>query len=126
MSTIFQMAHVVEGTEQPLPNAEGIIEKEWAVHQLNTTSDFARENIFLNWYVGGLNFQIEHHLFSTICHIHYRKIAPIVERTAREYGFTYNRKPAFSDALASHFHRLKELGRQIPLIRIESEHQVAF
>jgi linoleoyl-CoA desaturase len=111
MSTVFQMAHVVESTEQPLPNAEGIIENEWAVHELRTTSDFARNNLFLNWYVGGLNFQIEHHLFPNTCHIHYRKIAPIVEQTVRDFGFTYNFNPTFIDALTSHIRRLKELGR---------------
>ncbi len=111
MSTVFQMAHVVEGTEQPLPNADGIIPNEWAVHELHTTSDFARNNLFLNWYIGGLNFQIEHHLFPNICHIHYRKIAPIVEQTAREFGLTYNLKPTFLNALASHIKRLKTLGR---------------
>ena len=109
MSTIFQMAHVVESTDQPLPNSDGIIENEWVVHQLKTTSDFAQNNIFLNWYVGGLNFQIEHHLFSNICHIHYRKIAPIVEKTAREFGFTYNVNQTFFDALTSHIKRLKTL-----------------
>lgn len=111
MSTVFQMAHVVEGAVQPLPNAEGVIEKEWSVHQLYTTSDFARDNIWLNWYVGGLNFQIEHHLFPNICHIHYRKIAPIVEQTAQKFGFTYNLKPTLLDALISHIRRLKELGK---------------
>jgi linoleoyl-CoA desaturase len=78
---------------------------------LATTSDFARNNHFLNYYVGGLNFQIEHHLFPNICHIHYRKIAPIVEATAKEYGFFYNLKPTFFSALKSHVKRLKELGK---------------
>ena len=112
LSTIFQMAHVVEGAEQPMPNEKGIIENDWAVHQLNTTSDFGRKNLFLNWFIGGLNFQIEHHLFPNICHIHYRKISPIVERTAHEFGLTYNLKPTFFNALASHVRRLKELGRK--------------
>lgn len=112
MSAIFQMAHVVEGAMQPLPNAEGIIETEWAVHELRATSDFARNNLFFNWYAGGLNFQIEHHLFPNICHVHYRDIAPIVERTAKQFGLIYNLKPTFSDALASHVRRLKELGRK--------------
>ncbi|HMU10649.1 MAG TPA: acyl-CoA desaturase [Ferruginibacter sp.] len=110
LSTVFQMAHVVEGTEQLLPDADGIIEREWAVHELRTTSDFARNNLFLNYFVGGLNFQIEHHLFPNISHIHYREIAPIVERTAKEFGFAYNLKPTFRNALHSHIHRLKELG----------------
>lgn len=111
LSTVFQMAHVVEGAEQPMPNENNIIECDWAVHQLKTTSDFGRNNLFLNWYIGGLNFQIEHHLFPNICHVHYRKIAPIVERTAHQFGLTYNLKPTFFNAFASHVRRLKELGR---------------
>ena len=110
LSTVFQMAHVVEGTEQPMPDANGVIHHDWAVHEMLTTSDFARNNNFLNWYVGGLNFQIEHHLFQNISHVHYQKIAPIVERTAREYGINYNLKPSFANALESHVRRLKELG----------------
>lgn len=111
LSTIFQMAHVVDGAEQLVPDAGGNIYEEWAVHELRSTSDFARNNLFLEYYIGGLNFQIEHHLFPNICHIHYRKIAPIVERTAKEYGFAYNLKPDFRAAFASHIHRLKQLGR---------------
>lgn len=112
LSTVFQMAHIVEGAEQPLPNSDGLITSDWVVHELKTTSDFARKNHFLNWYVGGLNFQIEHHLFPRISHVHYRNIAPIVERTAKEFGFEYNLKPSFIVALASHIRRLKELGKQ--------------
>ena len=115
LGTVFQLAHVVEGLEQPLPNAEGMVDSDWAVHELHTTSDFARNNIFLFWYIGGLNFQIEHHLFPHICHIHYRKIAPIVERTAKEFGLSYNLKPTFLAALKSHIQRLKELGRPVQL-----------
>jgi len=111
LSTVFQMAHVVEGTEQLLPDPEGNINRDWAFHELRTTSDFARNNLFLNYYIGGLNFQIEHHLFPNICHIHYRKIAPIVEKTAREFGFVYNLKPSFIMALRSHIRRLRELGQ---------------
>ena len=112
MSVVFQLAHVVEDVDQPLPNSEGNIENEWAIHQLQTTSNFSRNNFFLNWFVGGLNFQVEHHLFPNICHIHYRKISFIVERTAREYGLPYNMKPSFISAVASHTRMLKELGRQ--------------
>lgn len=82
LSTIFKMAYVVEGAEQPMPNKEGVVETEWAVHELQTTFDFARNNLFLNYYAGGFNFQIEHHLFPNICHIPYHKIAPVVEKTA--------------------------------------------
>jgi linoleoyl-CoA desaturase len=111
LSIVFQMAHVVEGTEQLLPDSEGIIHEDWAVHELRSTADFARTNVLLEYYVGGLNFQIEHHLFPNISHVHYRKIAPIVERTAKEFGCTYNLKPTFRNAIYSHLKRLKELGR---------------
>jgi len=110
LSLIFEMAHVVDGAIQPLPNEEGIIENEWAVHQLQTTSDFARNNNLLSWYIGGLNFQIEHHLFPQICHVHYHNIAPIVEQTAKEFGINYNLKPSFINAISSHRNRMKELG----------------
>ncbi|MFI5221260.1 MAG: fatty acid desaturase family protein [Bacteroidia bacterium] len=110
MSTVFQMAHVVLNTMQPLPNAKGIIENEWAVHQMNAIADFARNNLFLNWYIGGLNFQVEHHLFPNVSHIHYRKISPIVERTAHEFGVSYNCNATLTDALVSHFRKLKALG----------------
>jgi linoleoyl-CoA desaturase len=112
MSVIFQMAHVVEGAEQPLPDENGIIQHDWLVHQLKSTADFAPKNVLLNWYVGGLNFQVEHHLFSNICHIHYRKIAPIVQQTAQDFGLEYNVKPTFLKALKSHVNRLKELGNR--------------
>jgi linoleoyl-CoA desaturase len=110
MSTVFQMAHVVEGTSQPIPDENGVVSSEWMVHQLHTTSDFARNNHLLSWYIGGLNFQIEHHLFPNICHIHYPKIAPIVEKTSKEFGLQYNLKPSFFAAFLSHAKRLKELG----------------
>ena len=110
MSTVFQMAHVVEGTDQPLPDNNYIIHHQWMVHELRTTSDFGRKNSLFSWYIGGLDFQIEHHLFQNICHIHYSKIAPIVKRTTEEYGFKYNLKASVLSALASHYRRLKELG----------------
>ena len=111
LGVVFQLAHVVEGADQPVPDENDTIHTDWAVHEVLTTADFARNNRFLNWYVGGLNFQIEHHLFPHICHVHYRKIAPIVERTAREFGLTYNLKPTLFAALASHVRRLRTLGR---------------
>ncbi len=110
LSTVFQMAHVVEGTEQPMPDDKGVIHHDWAVHELRTTSDFARNNRLLNWYVGGLNFQIEHHLFPNISHVHYYEISKIVERTAHAFGLEYNLKPSFANALVSHVRRLKALG----------------
>ncbi len=111
LALIFQMAHVVEGADQPMPDSEGNLENEFAVHQLLTTSDFARNNVFITWFVGGLNFQIEHHLFPHICHVHYKNLSYIVEKTANDFNLPYNLKATFGEALSSHVLRLKELGR---------------
>lgn len=110
LSTIFQLAHVVEDAHHPFPDSNGIVENSWAVHQLMTTSNFFGKNKLLSWYIGGLDFQIEHHLFPTISHIHYRKIAPIVEKTAKDFGINYNSKGSFTNALKSHINMLKDLG----------------
>lgn len=112
LSIVFQLAHVVEGVDQILPDENSIIHSEWAVHQMRTTSDFGRKNGILSWYIGGLDYQVEHHLFPYMCHIHYPSIAPIVEATAKEFGITYHSKPSFFHALASHYRKLRELGRE--------------
>src|SRR5690606_1341010 len=78
LAIIFQPAHVIEGTEFPLPDETRTLENSWAVHQLMTTTNFGNKSKWFSWYVGGLNFQIEHHLFPNICHVHYDKIASIV------------------------------------------------
>ncbi|QRR03264.1 fatty acid desaturase family protein [Dyadobacter sandarakinus] len=110
LTIIFQLAHSVEGTEHPLPNEAGVIEKDWAIHQLETTVNFSPRNKWLSWYIGGLNFQIEHHLFPKICHVHYPQIAPIVKETAREFGLHYLENESFLDALHSHIRSLKRFG----------------
>ena len=110
LTVIFQLAHSVEGTQHPLPNEQGIIEKDWAVHQLETTVNFSPRNRWLSWYIGGLNFQIEHHLFPKICHVHYPKIAPIVKQTADEFGLTYLENKSFLVAVKSHIASLKRFG----------------
>jgi linoleoyl-CoA desaturase len=110
MSLVFQLAHIVEGTHQHEYAHSSEVEHEWAVHQMRTTSDFAPNNKLLNWYVGGLNFQVVHHLFPHICHVHYPEIAKIVAKTATEFGIVYNVKPTLSAAIKSHVVRMKELG----------------
>jgi len=110
LAIIFQPAHVIDGTEYPLPDNEGNLENSWAIHQLNTTTNFANKSRLFSWYVGGLNFQIEHHLFPNICHVHYRHISPIVEQTAKEFGIKYKSFPTFAGAIVHHAKLLKELG----------------
>lgn len=113
LGVVFQLAHVVEDVDFPLDDEKGVIEEEWLVHEVKTTCNFARENRLLNWYIGGLNFQVEHHLFPQICHIHYTQISPIVERTVKEFGYPYHVKPTFRSAVVSHMRKLKELGRPV-------------
>jgi linoleoyl-CoA desaturase len=112
LSTVFQLAHVVEGASFPLPNEKGEIENEWAIHQMETTADFAHENKLLTWYAGGLTHQIEHHVFPDICHIHYPKIANIVRNTAEEFGVPYHYNKGYFSALRSHVKVLKQFGLQ--------------
>ena len=110
LAIIFQPAHVIDGTEYPLPDGEGKMDNSWAIHQLHTTTNFANSNRLLSWYVGGLNFQVEHHLFPGVCHVHYRKISRIVEATAKEFGLPYKAEPTFFGALRGHARLLKQLG----------------
>lgn len=111
LTVVFQLAHTVEGTSHPMPDSEGRIENEWAIHQMNTTVNFAPKNKWLSWYVGGLNFQVEHHLFPRVCHVHYPDIAPIVRQTAAEFNVPYLENPTFLKALASHIATLRRFGK---------------
>jgi linoleoyl-CoA desaturase len=110
LGVIFQLAHVVEGTEYPVPDTQGRIEEAWLVHEMATTANFARRNRLLSWYVGGLNYQIEHHLFPRVCSVHYPAIAPIVQEIAEKYGMPYNDQPSLRAAVRSHYRMLRKLG----------------
>ena len=121
LAVIFQPAHVIDGTEYPLPDDGGNMENSWAIHQLLTTTNFANKSTAFSWYVGGLNFQVEHHLFPNVCHVHYRKISKIVEATATEFGIPYKSEPTFWDALVGHAKMLKELGRRPATVPTDSQ-----
>lgn len=110
MSLIFQMAHVVEGPVQSLPDDQRSMNHSLIRHQLESTADFSRKNKLITWFVGGLNFQVEHHLFPRVCHVHYPAISKIVEETTREFNIPYYRYENFRDAFRSHFRVLKRLG----------------
>ncbi len=112
ISIVFQLAHTVEHTHFPMPHEDtGKLDDEWAIHQLKTTANFAPKNKFINWLVGGLNFQIEHHLFPKISHIHYTEIRRIVKQACAEYGIDYIEYPRMSQAIVSHVNFLKQMGR---------------
>ena len=113
LALVFQLAHVVEhasfevATDDPKK-----IENEWAIHQVLTTANFAPKNHFVNWYVGGLNFQIEHHLFPRISHVHYPAISPLVKKVCLEHNIRYNQFPTMWQAIQSHFKMMKDLGKK--------------
>ena len=110
LSIVFQLAHVVDEATNPQPNEEGEMENTWAIHQLFTTVNFAPKNKIVNWYTGGLNHQIEHHIFPHISHVHYNNISKIVKETAKECQLPYHEYKTFRSAVIAHFKHLKELG----------------
>lgn len=110
LSIVFQLAHTVEATSFPVPDSvSNRVENEWAVHQLKTTADFATKNRLATWFMGGLNFQVEHHLFPKISHIHYPKINKIIKATCKEFNVGYIEYPHVRSAFASHISYLKEM-----------------
>ena len=112
LSVVFQLAHVLEETANPVPNAEGEMENTWAIHQLYTTANFAPKNKIVNWFTGGLNHQIEHHLYPHISHVHYGNIAEIVKETAKECNLPYHEFKTMRSAVIAHYRHLKDLGQK--------------
>ena len=110
MGLVFQLAHVVEGTDFPLPDEQGDMREAWAVHQMRTTANFSPNSRLASFLCGGLNRQIEHHLFPKVCHIHYPALARIVRETAHEFDLPYLENPTFVGALQSHRRVLRRLG----------------
>ena len=112
LALIFQAAHVLSETEfyELEEKSEGSVENSWAIHQMKTTANFAPRNGVLSWLIGGLNYQIEHHLFPHICHVHYRKLSTIVQETATKYNVPYYQHRTFYGAIRSHFAHLNQLG----------------
>ena len=112
ISIVFQLAHTVEHTEFPMPEQpSNKIENEWAIHQVATTANFATNNKLISWLVGGLNFQIEHHLFPKISHIHYPAISKIIKQACKEHGIQYNEFSKMREAILSHYYYLRRLGQ---------------
>ncbi len=115
LTCIFQLSHIMETSAFSLPEGEAgarRMKDSWAIHEVVNTIDFAPNNRVLSWFAGGLNYQIEHHLFAGICHVHYRKLAPIVKSTMESFGLVYQVQPSFLSALGGHVRMLKRLGRE--------------
>lgn len=113
LSIVFQLAHVVEETEfESISGEAKIIENEWAIHQIKTTSNFSPKSRIISWLAGGLNYQIEHHLFPRISHIHYPALSKLVQAECVAYQLPYNTMATFKDAVNSHFRFIRVLGRK--------------
>lgn len=110
LSIVFQLAHMVEEAHMPLPDETGTMKNTWAIHQLFTTVNFSTKNRIVNWFTGGLNHQVEHHIFPNISHIHYTKISKIVKETAKEFQLPYNEYKTTRKAIMAHFRHLKAMG----------------
>ena len=114
LAYIFQPAHVQQDMEfVKLEDDNQMVDNCWAVHQLRTTGNFANSKKLFSWCIGGLNYQIEHHLFPNICHVHYKKLSPIVKQTAEEFGITYHHQETFIGAVIKHSRLLKKLGKNL-------------
>ena len=111
ISIVFQTAHIMPNAEFPKPNDDGELINNWTLHQIATTTNYAPKSRLFSWLIGGLNYQIEHHLFPNICHVHYRHISKIIQATAEEYGIPYHVKSTFFSAIGSHIKMLRMLGR---------------
>ncbi len=110
LALIFQPAHVIEETKFFEHTENKSMEDNWAIHQMKTTSNFANGSRIFSWLIGGLNYQVEHHLFPNICHVHYRGISSIVKQTAKEFNVPYYHHRTFWTAIKSHFSMLNQLG----------------
>ncbi|MFC6102382.1 fatty acid desaturase family protein [Olivibacter domesticus] len=108
MGLVFQLAHLIEETDFPIPNEDGNIEDAWAEHQMKTTANFSSKSKLAAFLLGGLNRQIEHHLFPKISHIHYPAISTIIKDTANAYKLPYIENTTFLLALKSHYAVLKK------------------
>jgi len=112
LSIVFQLAHTVEHTHFPVPDViTNKVEDEWAIHQLKTTANFATKNKVISWLVGGLNFQIEHHLFPKISHVHYPQISEIIKKACSEFGVEYVEYRRMTQAVVSHVSYLRQMGK---------------
>ncbi|AWO02094.1 acyl-CoA desaturase [Chitinophaga alhagiae] len=111
LAIVFQLAHVVEETTFEVVGEDDLqIENEWAIHQVKTTANFSPDHKLISWFVGGLNYQVEHHLFPRISHVHYPAISKIVEAKCQEFGIQYNSMPTMMSAVRSHFRFMRMLG----------------
>lgn len=97
--------HELAETTQRVPR-QG---EDWGAWQMHTAHNWRAGNALANAISGGLNHQIEHHLFPEIHYRHYPWISAIVRREAREFGVPYYESGTLSQALRRHFVHLSNI-----------------
>ena len=112
VSIVFQIAHIMPVNDFPLPNSKGMMKNDWYAHQFATTSNFSPNSKLLFWLLGGLNYQVEHHVLPDVCHIHYKKLTKIVADTAEDFGMSYHVKKSMARAIIDHTKMLRLLGKK--------------
>ncbi len=112
VSIVFQVAHIMATNEFPLPDEEGKMNNNWYAHQLETTTNFSPNSKLIFWLLGGLNYQVEHHVLPDVCHVHYKQLSSIVAETAKEFGMPYHVKKSFLRAILDHTKMLQLLGEK--------------
>ena len=120
VSVVFQIAHIMPANEFPLPNNTGMMKDDWYGHQFATTSNFSPKSKLLFWLIGGLNYQVEHHVLPDVCHVHYKNLTKIVSDTAKEFGMPYHVKKSFAHAIIDHVKMLRWLGQKQTVSTIRS------
>jgi fatty acid desaturase len=81
-------------------------DRNWYIHQISTSHSFAPQSLFWFIFTGGLNLQVEHHLFPGINSIHLRKIQPIVQRVCKKHGIRYNLSETALEAFEKHIDQI--------------------
>ena len=112
VSVVFQIAHIMPANDFPLPNTKGMMKDDWYSHQFATTSNFSPNSKVLFWLLGGLNYQVEHHVLPDVCHVHYKKLTKIVADTAKDFGMPYHVKKSIAHAIIDHTKMLRSLGKK--------------
>jgi len=83
---------------------------DWGEHQIRHTANFKIYDA-LSYCVGGMNFQIEHHLFPTIHPRHYPTIAKFVQEECKKRDIPYHLHSSWFDALRGHYRHLVAMSK---------------
>eukprot|EP00416_Gambierdiscus_australes_P021827 CAMPEP_0171056412 /NCGR_PEP_ID=MMETSP0766_2-20121228/924_1 /TAXON_ID=439317 /ORGANISM="Gambierdiscus australes, Strain CAWD 149" /LENGTH=486 /DNA_ID=CAMNT_0011511309 /DNA_START=71 /DNA_END=1531 /DNA_ORIENTATION=- len=81
----------------------------WGEHQIRSSSDWGAR--LAGFFLGGINYQIEHHLFQSVHHMHYPALAKIVREAAHRRNVPYVAFPTYTSALHSHYQLLFRMGQ---------------